>query len=75
MVSVGSRHFFAGIWLTQVCDPLAHHQWGGFHLISLHTLVVLAGLPAAVAKDQEARELGFGVSDITEGCRDVVAVA
>ena len=44
-------------------------------MISLHTLVALAGLLVATAKDQEVEELGFGVSDIMEGYRDVVAAA
>ena len=38
-------------------------------------LVALAGLPVAVAKDQEVGELGFGISNITEGCKDIVAAA
>ena len=75
MVAVGSRNFFAGIWLTQVGDTLDHHQWGGFHLIILCTLVALTSLPVAVAKDQEVGELGFGINNITEGCRDVVVAA
>ena len=75
MVAVGSWHFFAGIGLTQADDPLAHRQWGNFHLISLNTLVALASLLVAVSEDQEVGELGFGVKDITEGWRDVVARA
>ena len=73
MVSFGARNFFAGIWLTQVGDPLAHRQEGCFHLISLNTLVALASLAVAVPEDQEVGELGFGVKDITEGWGDVVA--
>ena len=44
-------------------------------MISLYMLVALAGLLVAVAEDQEVGELGFGISDITEGCGDVVALA
>ena len=56
----------AGIWLTQVGNPLAHCQEGVLYRVSSDRFAGLAGLAIAVGKDEEVADLGFRVGDRTE---------
>ena len=56
----------AGIWLTQVGNPLAHCQEGILYRVSSDRFAGLAGLAVAVGEDEQVADLGFRVGDRTE---------
>jgi hypothetical protein len=69
MVPVGAWSFFAGIWLTQSGDPLAHGHEGILHCASADRLPGGWGDASAAAEpvDKDEAEAGFEARDVTQG--------
>ena len=63
----------AGIWLTQVGDPLGHGAKGGTNGISADRFVGEAVPVVAEGKDEEVSEAAFGTHNITEAWLDLDA--
>ena len=63
----------AGIWLTQVGDPLGHGAKGGTNGISSDRPVGEAVAAVAEGEDEEVCKAPFGAHDITEGWLDLDA--
>ena len=59
MVPFFSLNLLAGIWLTQVGDPLPHRQNGVRDSASSDRLVLLTFSSVAESKDQDVGELGL----------------
>ena len=66
----GAVSLLAGIWLTQVGDPLGHGAKGGTNGISSDRFVGEAVAAIADGKDEEVREASFGAHNITEAWLD-----
>ena len=60
----------AGIWLTQVGDPLGHGAKGGTNSISADRVVGEAVPAVAEGEDEEVSEAAFSAHNITEAWLD-----
>jgi len=67
---VGAVRREAGIWLTQVGNPLPHCHEGVLYCISLDRFPGAAGRLVPDGEDKKVAQLGFGVRDVAKARAD-----
>ena len=67
---VGAVRREAGIWLTQVGNPLPHCHEGVLYCISSDRFAGAAGRSVTGGKDEKVTQLGLGVGNVSKARAD-----